>query len=545
MTGKVGAAKMRATTDELIGTVFGGRFNVIRLLGRGGMGAVYLVHHEVLQRDFALKVIHPTLVTDPEMEQMFRREARAASRVQHPNVTFVFDFAHSADGRPYIVMEYVEGVTLAREIALAKKAGKPFPLLRTIDVLAQVADALAAAHACGVIHRDLKPANVALTTRRGRDDFVKVLDFGLAKLLRGGTLNQVDSRSIFGTPEYMSPEQCLRLDEVDHRTDIYGLGIMAFEALTGEPPFLGEPLQVLYAHQEKEPPRPSQVRKEPDFPAQVDDLVLRCLRKEPAERPQSAVELASELRLLLASLRAGTGETMPPQSGEQPGGVFGAIPAAFARETGINPMTTGNAELLTKTLVSEMPATMAETISPGDDESHAIEDLVQALRDRDLASVNLVHLLSRMLEMDDALLEAELEHDLLQGQVVHLEMRTREREARLREALVQIEHESTRQASRAERGEEPEAAERTTQQIARLQQRAAELARRIRQVSEALDFRLGLLEKQLEEIEARMMGCRDDAFNLREALRRQLRGTREAALEADRSLEAHYRAAGL
>ncbi|MCK5798295.1 MAG: serine/threonine protein kinase, partial [Deltaproteobacteria bacterium] len=420
--------------DALIGTIFDGRFRVVKVLGAGGMGTVYLVHHEVLQRNFALKTIHPRLLDDGDLAEMLRREARAASRIQHPNVTYIFDYARSAEGVPYIVMEYVDGVTIARliadlltPIAAAKASGTTalpyrFPLARALDILAQTADALAAAHAQGVVHRDLKPANVALTTERGRTDFVKVLDFGLAKLTQGGTLSAVDKGTIFGTPEYMSPEQCLQVDQVDHRTDIYGLGVMAYEIFCSAPPFRGDPLQVLYAHQEKAPVTPSLHLKDPSFPAPLDDFVMRCLRKDPAERPQSAAELAGELRILLANLRGGT-ETIPP--GTDPGslGAFGAIPTAYAREP-TGPLGT-SAPDVGKTLVSE-PAAMAEG-RPGDDESHAMEDLVRALRERDLASENLVILLSRMLDADDAVLEIDLEMDLHQGQRVHLEMRTRER----------------------------------------------------------------------------------------------------------------------
>jgi serine/threonine protein kinase len=531
--------------DDLVGTVFDGRFRVQRVLGAGGMGTVYLVHHEVLQRNFALKMIHKTLLADPELAQMLRREARAASRVQHPNVTFVFDYSHSPENVPYIVMEYVEGETLGRAIGKLLRAGDDysFPLLRAVDILAQVADALAAAHAQGVVHRDLKPANVALTTKRGRSDLVKVLDFGLAKLTRGGTLNSIDSRAIFGTPEYMSPEQCLQQDEVDHRTDIYGLGVMAYEMFCGQPPFVGEPLQVLYAHQEKHAQRPSQRLGDSEFPAQLDDLIMRCLAKDPAKRPQSSAELATELRLTLASLRAGSPETLPPHSETGILSPFGSIPTAYVREGGGQGAPGGLGDVA-KTLVSE-PAALAEG-NPGDGESHGMEDLVRALREQDLADENLVHLLSRMLEADDGVLEAELEADLLQGQIVHLEMRTREREARLREALVQIEHESARQTQRVDEPGPTESTPRAvTRQIDRLGLRATELANRIRRVSDALEERLGGLEGRLRKVEMLLGERRDDASNLREILRKQLRKARDAATKIDSDLAALFAKAGL
>ncbi len=541
-----------APKDDLVGTVFDGRFRVQRVLGAGGMGTVYLVHHEVLQRDFALKTIHENLLADPELAQMLRREARAASRVQHPNVTFVFDYSHSADNVPYIVMEYVEGVTLGRMISdLLRRGGEySFPLLRAVDILAQVADALAAAHAQGVIHRDLKPANVALTTKRGRSDLVKVLDFGLAKLTQSGTLNSVDSRAVFGTPEYMSPEQCLEQDGVDHRTDIYSFGVMAYEVICGFPPFVGEPLQVLYAHQEKQPQPPSHRLGDDDFPVQLDDLILRCLRKEPAKRPQAAAELATELRQLLASLRM---ETLPPHSETGVLSPFGSIPTAFVRESSGQLVAPGGPGDVAKTLISE-PAMLAEG-TPGDDESHKMEDLVRALREQDLADANLVHLLSRMLEADDEVLEAELEADLLQGQIVHLEMRTREREAQLREALVQIEHESTRQTQRMDepgatcspygrKASDESRRHGVVRQIDRLAQRATELANRIRRVSDALDGRLRILEERLEGVELQLAERRDDAANLREILRKQLHKVQETAIAASDDFAPMFRKVG-
>jgi serine/threonine protein kinase len=506
--------------SELVGTTFDGRFQLERLLGQGGMGVVYLAFHVVLQRHFALKVIHQNLLAEDDLEQMFRREARAASRVQHPHVTFVFDYSNSVEGIPYIVMEYVDGMTMAHELGLAKRKGEPFPLLRCLDILAQVADALSAAHACGVVHRDLKPANVALTTRRGRKDFVKVLDFGLAKLVKGSTtLNAVDSDAVFGTPEYMSPEQCLMQGDgdIDHRSDIYGLGIMAYEALTGAPPFIGEPLSVLYAHQEKPPPVLFQPNGQ-NLPESLVDLVMSMLAKDPSKRPQSAQDVAGELLTILAELRGDA--TISEETAVLP--VFGPQPGV--REV----RTTAKEVSPTDTHISAEVPDAGDGVVYADAETHALGDLVRMLRERKLGSANTVHLYTRMLEMDDAVAELEHESDLVHGQILHLEMRNQEREARLREALVEVEHEMARQSGRDSDWDASSSVDdaRLERELRRLTRRAEDLASYINRISADLEARLSDQEAHLIALQTLLGERREDANNLRQLLKRQLAGLR-------------------
>jgi serine/threonine-protein kinase len=278
-------------SDELLGTLFAGRFRVEEVIGVGGMGTVYLAQHELLKRPVALKVIRADLANSKELNPRFRREARAASRVDHPHVTYILDFGETEQGRAYMAMEYVEGPTLAH--ALFREG--PFSVERAAAILEQIAQALAAAHACNVIHRDLKPRNVVLTEHAGQADFVKVLDFGLAKIVDLKSTSVITPLGhTFGTPEYISPEQAVD-QPVDHRADIYSLGVVAYEVLTGQVPFIGNTTQVVTAHVNRIPLPLSSASARGDIPTVLDRIVARCLEKRPDDRFQSAAELAEAL----------------------------------------------------------------------------------------------------------------------------------------------------------------------------------------------------------------------------------------------------------
>jgi eukaryotic-like serine/threonine-protein kinase len=277
--------------DALIGTLFAGRFRIESVLGVGGMGTVYLAQHEVLRRQVALKVIRTDLEHEEELAPRFRREARAASRVDNPHVTYILDFGEAPGGRAYLAMEYVEGLSLDRVLA----RDGAFEVPRALDLLKQIAEALAAAHACNVIHRDLKPNNIVLTTHEGQPDFVKILDFGLAKILDLTTTSVVTPLGhTYGTPEYISPEQAVD-HPLDARADIYGFGVLAFELLVGEVPFTGNTTQVVTAHVRKPAPAPSSSSQRGDIPKALDAVVLRCLAKDPAQRYQRAGALLEVL----------------------------------------------------------------------------------------------------------------------------------------------------------------------------------------------------------------------------------------------------------
>ncbi len=274
----------------LVGTLFAGRYRIEALLGSGGVGEVFLGWHEVLQRHIAIKLIHASLQVDPKVLARFRREARAASTIAHPGIPHIHDFGHSDSGRPYLVMDHVEGSTLAQ----ALREQGPLPVPRAVDLLAQIAGTVAAAHDAGVVHRDLKPDNVMLTPAEGGGEQVKILDFGLAKVLSSDTAELTTKGSFHGTPEYLSPE-IIDGGEVDHRTDIYSLGALAYEMLTGEVPFPGSLIQVLKAHLTRVPPPPSAAASRDDIPGALDELVLRCLAKDPQQRCQSAAEVLEGL----------------------------------------------------------------------------------------------------------------------------------------------------------------------------------------------------------------------------------------------------------
>jgi eukaryotic-like serine/threonine-protein kinase len=271
--------------DPLVGSQVGS-FRIVRLLGRGGMGTVYLAEHPGIGSRVAVKFLHESMASDPAVVARFYDEARAVNLVGHENIVGIYDLSVVPPGRYYFVMEYLEGATLQALL----RAGK-VPPDAARDVLLQACDALQCAHDRGVVHRDMKPDNVFLVRRRGREHFVKLLDFGIAKL-RDGRPGSTAAGCVVGTPEYMAPEQC-EDGPVDARTDVYAVGVMAFELVTGRLPFDGRNVtQLLLAHLREQPPRPSALA--PVDPV-LERAILRALEKDPAARFQSMDELAAAL----------------------------------------------------------------------------------------------------------------------------------------------------------------------------------------------------------------------------------------------------------
>jgi serine/threonine-protein kinase len=268
-----------------------GNYRVVAKLGEGSMGAVYLAEHPVIGRRAALKVIHERHVRNPEVVTRFVNEARAINEIGHEHIVEVTDFGRTARGDFYFIMEYLDGETLADWI----RRLAPIEPTRALRVAAQIADALAASHAHQIVHRDLKPDNIFLMPRGDAVDFVKVLDFGLAKLLRGHRdVSSTRSGMIMGTPHYMAPEQCDGSASLDARADVYALGCVLFEMLTGEVPFPGEGAgEVIHAHLTKSAPAPS--RLVPGLPPAIDALVARALAKPREERFSSMLELRAAL----------------------------------------------------------------------------------------------------------------------------------------------------------------------------------------------------------------------------------------------------------
>src|SRR5829696_7714323 len=220
--------------DPLVGSVVADRYHVEKRLGEGGMGAVYLATHKVLEKQVALKILHGEFARKPDLVERFMQEAKAASRIRHENVIDISDFGRTEEGLVFFAMELLRGHDLHEEVARARLAGQLLPWGRSKRIFLQICAALSAAHARGIVHRDLKPENVYLVEFLGDPDFVKLLDFGIAKLteVAEGDRKLTRTGMLFGTPEYMSPEQA-RGENVDHRVDIYAMGCILFQLVTG------------------------------------------------------------------------------------------------------------------------------------------------------------------------------------------------------------------------------------------------------------------------------------------------------------------------
>jgi serine/threonine-protein kinase len=288
--------------DKMIGKTLPGGYQMIDLLSVGGMGRVYRAEQRVLGRTVAVKVIHPYLLSDENSIVRFMTEARAASQLNHPNSVSVIDFGKTEDGQPYLVMEFLRGKDLAH---VAYEEG-PLRFKRIVDVLRQVLLALSEAHALGIIHRDLKPENVILEPMRRGGDFVKVVDFGLAKLRADeGKGQKVTLPGIVcGTPDYMAPEQG-RGDVIDGRSDLYAVGVILFQLLTGRLPFESDnPTQIVMMHLSVPIPDPRQVAPERNIPDPLVQLTFKALAKEPADRFQDALEFADALQEAMEEITA-------------------------------------------------------------------------------------------------------------------------------------------------------------------------------------------------------------------------------------------------
>ncbi|HEV7796850.1 MAG TPA: protein kinase [Pyrinomonadaceae bacterium] len=280
--------------DPLIGQTLDDKYRLEERLGIGGMGTVYRARHLLIDRPVAIKVLNPRFVEDDAAQTRFRREAKAAGRLQHPNAVTVTDFGQTADGYVYIVMELLLGRTL-RDV-LAKEA--PLDSARAVSLMLQISDAVAAAHEAGIIHRDLKPANIFIVQRAEVPAVVKVLDFGIAKLA-ADSVDEDDLKNLtivgamIGTPRYMSPEQCDGA-ELTPAADVYSLGVILYEMLSGMVPFSGStPLAIAMKHATEPPRSPREIVA--SIPASLEELVLHALEKLPEDRPRDAAAFRSEL----------------------------------------------------------------------------------------------------------------------------------------------------------------------------------------------------------------------------------------------------------
>ena len=286
---------MEADVDRLIGTRLDGRYDVVSLIGHGGMGCVYLAEETRLRRRCALKVLHPHLGADRSNVERFLREAQMIAQLVHPNIIDVHAYGEEPSGVVFFVMELLTGEDFDGRIAA--RGERPYT---THDVCLwgmQIARAVGVVHDAGLIHRDLKTSNLFLATLRDGEEVVKLLDFGIARREDGSELTRTGVS--LGTPNYMSPEQVRGLP-VDRRTDIYAYGVVLYKLLTGRVPFSGEAIQVAMQHCETPPPPPSKVAPAAGISPALEALVLRAMAKSPADRPQSMQEIEQALAALLA-----------------------------------------------------------------------------------------------------------------------------------------------------------------------------------------------------------------------------------------------------
>ncbi|MDQ3300386.1 MAG: serine/threonine protein kinase [Myxococcota bacterium] len=283
--------RLSDSNQAWLGKIVDGRYKVLEVIGRGGMGVVYRVEHLRMGKIAAMKVLHRDLAEDTEVLARFEREAAAVSRLHHPHTVQVFDFGN-AQGALYLLMEYVRGQDLARII----ERDGPMPWSRAAPLLAQICGALQEAHEFGIVHRDLKPENVLITRSTAGRDYAKVLDFGLAKLdTRNAPKRETERQQIVGTPYFMSPEQ-IRGEEVDTRSDIYSFGALMFELLTGQHLYNGTTaVGVLTKHLTAEPDAPSIRAQKLGIPPAVDHLCRKALARDPGERWQTAAQLGEAI----------------------------------------------------------------------------------------------------------------------------------------------------------------------------------------------------------------------------------------------------------
>lgn len=302
--------------DPLIGTVLAGNYEILEVLGQGGMGVVYRGKHSLMERIVAIKMLLSQLISDTNSVKRFQQESKAAARLKHPHIIDVYDFGISPAGQPYIVMEFLEGTPLSD---LIKKEGQ-IGVERSIKLISQACDALDHAHKQGVVHRDLKPSNIVLTQYDEEKDYVKVVDFGVAKLIEVGNNNEgqrlTQAGEVCGSPVYMSPEQCMGQD-LDARSDIYSMGIVLYETLTGKLPILGKTMVDTMSKHISEPPVPfNEARPDLYIPERLEWVVMKAMAKDPAQRHQTMEEF--KLDLDLAIPRPGRSTVLRTQEQKSP-----------------------------------------------------------------------------------------------------------------------------------------------------------------------------------------------------------------------------------
>jgi eukaryotic-like serine/threonine-protein kinase len=334
--------------QDLLGQVIADRYHVLKKLGEGGMGQVYLAEHVKMGRKGAIKVMTPAMVHDPDAVARFNREAANASRISHPNVCAIYDFGETPDGLIYLAMEFIEGEPLTNLL----EHGTALPVERAVRIFVQVAGALQAAHDLGIVHRDLKPDNIMLSRARDGSDGVKVVDFGIAKAVGGDDSQRVTKTGlVVGTPEFMSPEQ-LSGDKLDGRSDIYSLALVLFKMLTGTLPFRASTVQeTMIKRLTDEPLELVEARPDLHFPPGLQEALDAGLARTPADRYQSVTRFAADVMKVAGSPRASALSAVPStRSDADPQTELLKIPVASppaavapapARKRGLVPIVAG------------------------------------------------------------------------------------------------------------------------------------------------------------------------------------------------------------
>ncbi len=296
----VDGAPLIPLNDPRVGTTIGGRYVIERVIGEGGMATVYQARYKLVERPCAVKIMNAGLSRDPVVRERFRREAKAAQKLAHPNIIEILDQGDTDDGTPYLVMELLEGQALSRTISLGQ-----IPCSRAIPIMVQIARALARAHDFEVIHRDLKPDNIFLCRRSDGTDLVKLLDFGIARSLQDARLT--NQGEVFGTPQYMAPERITSID-AGAASDLYSLGVIFFEMLAGELPFQAADITSYFLKHLRDPP-PRLHTFVPDIPESLEHLVVSLMAKDPRHRPVDAHRLHKDL----IAISAEVGISVPPE----------------------------------------------------------------------------------------------------------------------------------------------------------------------------------------------------------------------------------------
>lgn len=356
--------------DPMVGTLFCDRFQITEVLGGGGMGMVYRAKHLMMQRSVAIKILHTKMVGNADALKRFKVEAQAASNFSHPNILNVHDFGVSNQGQPYMVMDFLEGINLTALLDSEKRVAVP----RAINMFLQMSSALAHAHSKDIIHRDVKPSNIMLVEFEGRRDFVKLVDFGIAKVLNP-TIPEAENLTrtgeVFGSPLYMSPEQCKGM-KLDARADIYSLGAVMYRVVTGRPIFDStDPLETMFRQVSEMPPAFAKACPDLEVPAKLEAVIFKCLEKERDNRYQSMNDLREDLEIAAAesrtALKVSTINTLPLEAeriAAHPGSDLNSDGWLndLSENTGALPAFLSTEDALTqdKTVITNPPAARAE-----------------------------------------------------------------------------------------------------------------------------------------------------------------------------------------